>query len=152
MLSMSKSPMDSQTEVSDFIQKLHLWREDSQREFTNIVNSYSDSINKGISDFAEQLSVVTKERNELLEKVDNLSDEVREMRAKSPNVKSITESESNLNKGTLEDVNSSKFDVREAKGKLLNVKPFTESESDSNKDTHEEVNSPKFQAVCPDEH
>ena len=143
--------MDSRTEVRSFIQKLNSWREDSQREFTNIVDSYSDSINKSIDDFAEQLSVITGERNELLEKVDNLNVEVREMRAKKTNAQPVTESESDLNKDTLEEVNSSKFDVREAKGRLPDVQPVPESESQHNKDSLKKVNNPKFQPVDTDE-
>ena len=91
--------MDSHTEVKYLFDQLKSWREVSQREFSNIINSHSKligrhqffmtRINNGINelvekvtDLEERLSVITNERNDLLGTVDNLSGEIRELNAK----------------------------------------------------------------------
>ena len=75
--------MDFQSEVTTLFEKLNLWREESQKEFSNIINYHSDSMNKGINDLIEQLAAVTKERNELIKKVDLLNCEVRKQNVNS---------------------------------------------------------------------
>ena len=67
---MSKSEKDCQ--VMDLFQKLASWKEESQRQFSNIINFHSTSITNGISglvgeffDLKAQLSVTTKERDDL---------------------------------------------------------------------------------------
>ena len=69
---MSKSQKDCQGEVMDLFQKLASWKEESQRQFSNIMNFHSTSITNGISglvgeffDLKAQLSVTTKERDDL---------------------------------------------------------------------------------------
>ena len=71
-------------------QKLTLWKEKSQELFSIIMNSHSTSITNGITDLVkevcdlkDQLSVITKERNDLNEIVDNLSDEIRQLKTAS---------------------------------------------------------------------
>ena len=82
--------MDAQSEVGHFLDKLIVWREESHREFSNVLQFHSSSINKGISNLVEEvndlqvkLSVITKERNDLLETVHNLSDDIRKRSALS---------------------------------------------------------------------
>ena len=71
--------------VRDSFRKLQSWREDSQKEFTAI----SNNIDKGINDLIEevrdvysQLAVTTKERNDLVQTVGNLSAEIRKLTAR----------------------------------------------------------------------
>lgn len=68
--------MGSQSELGNFFEKLNMWREESHREFSNILHYHGSSINKGInhlveevSDLKVKLSVITRERNHLLETV-----------------------------------------------------------------------------------
>ena len=45
--------MDAQGEVGGhFFEKLSLWREDSHREFSNVLQLHSNRIKKGIGDLA----------------------------------------------------------------------------------------------------
>ena len=73
-----------QSEVGSFFEKLGIWREESHKEFFNIIQFHSSSINKGINDLVQEvselkskLSTVTSERNELLETVHNLRNDIR---------------------------------------------------------------------------
>ena len=72
--------LNMQGELSYFFMKLHSWREESQREFSNIMNSQGTIVDKGIdklikehSDMKLQLSIITQERNDLLETVESLN-------------------------------------------------------------------------------
>ena len=76
--------IDSHREVRESFQNLQSWMEESQREFSNI----SVGLNKGIRDLIEevsdlrtQLSVTTKERDDLIHSVGNLRGEIRQLRA-----------------------------------------------------------------------
>ena len=76
------------TEVRDLLEKLRSWREESNRQLSNIIDSHTNSISKGINDLAEEicdlqskLSVTTQEKNNLLENVDKLSSENRQLKA-----------------------------------------------------------------------
>ena len=60
---------DCQSEATEVFVKLRSWREQSQNQFSDIINAYSDSISKGISDLVEkvgeqqtELLVIRKER------------------------------------------------------------------------------------------
>ena len=81
--------MDSQTEVRNLFNKLHSWRETSQREFSHIIEAYSVRVNKGVDVLVEEvcylkaeLSVIKEERNDLLGRVGSLSGEVNQLRDK----------------------------------------------------------------------
>ena len=39
---------DYQTQVGDFFEKLLMWRDESQRQFLNLVNDHSKNINEAI--------------------------------------------------------------------------------------------------------
>ena len=72
--------MDPQIEVGHFFEKISVWREESHREFSNILTLHSSSINMSITnlleevgDLKDKLSAMTRERNNLLETGHNLS-------------------------------------------------------------------------------
>ena len=74
--------MDYQSEVEHFIQKLSLWREESHKDFSNIIQFHSTNINEGINDLVQEvsnlkfnLSMITRERNDLIETVCNNDEE-----------------------------------------------------------------------------
>ena len=84
---------DCQREVKEVFEKLLSWREQSQDQFSAIINAHSSSINWGINDLVEkvdelqtELLVIRKERNVLLDTVDNLNIEIRHLSAKLPNL------------------------------------------------------------------
>ena len=81
-----------QREAKEVFEKLRSWREQSQHQLSDIINSYSDRISRGIRDLVEkvgeqqtELLVIRKERDVLLETVDNLNIEIRHLSAKVPN-------------------------------------------------------------------
>ena len=66
-------------QVRNLFIKLYFWREESQNEFSNIMNSHNKSINKGINDFVKQVgdlqgqvSDIKKERDDLLRTLNNM--------------------------------------------------------------------------------
>ena len=82
--------MTFQSEVGHFFEKLSIWREESHRDFSNIIQFHSTTINKGISDLVQEvnnlkddLSMITRERNDLLETVHNLSNGLRQRNIES---------------------------------------------------------------------
>ena len=90
-INMSKCQEECQSQVRDLIQKLSSWRDDSHRQMSNIISSHSRGIDKGFnglveefSDLHAQVSVLRKERNVLLETIDNLNNEIRQMGAQLP--------------------------------------------------------------------
>ena len=77
-----------QSEVRHLLEKLSSWREESNRQFSNIIDSHTQNIDKGVNDLAEEvcdlrtkLTIITKERNDLLENVGKLSGENRQLKA-----------------------------------------------------------------------
>ena len=90
---MSKSQNDWQ---SDLHSELITWKEEAQRQFSNIIDSNSNIIDihssniyktinellADVGDLQAQLSVVTEERNDLLETVKNLSGEIEQLNTK----------------------------------------------------------------------
>ena len=82
--------MTFQSEVGHFFEKLSIWREESHRDFSNIIQFHSTTINKGISDLVQEvnnlkddLSMITRERNDLLETVHNPSNGLRQRNIES---------------------------------------------------------------------
>ena len=80
---------DCPREAKDLFGKLSLWREESYRQFSSIINCHSRNISDGIRDLTEEvcdleaeLSFMRKERSVLLETVDNLNVEIRQLNAK----------------------------------------------------------------------
>ena len=89
--------MDPQSEVSNFFRIVSSWREESQKELSNIIFYYSSSMNESINDLVGQHSVIIKERNDLLEKVDNLNCEVWKLNQKLHSIQSLPEPGGNCN-------------------------------------------------------
>ena len=78
--------MDSQTKVWALFDKLNTWREESHRDFTNIIDSHKSGIKEGISALVEEvanlqqeLSVAKKERNSLIEDVGDLQERLSDI-------------------------------------------------------------------------
>ena len=72
-----KRQEDPQNEVRGFFKELMSWRANSEAQFMSITNSYSNRIRKSIHSLTEannnlqdQLSVTTKERDNLIEAVE----------------------------------------------------------------------------------
>ena len=77
-----------QSEVRHLLKELKSWREESNRKFNTIIDFHTDKINKGINDFAEEvsslqskLSRITRERDDLLDGIGKLSRENRQLKA-----------------------------------------------------------------------
>ena len=103
---MSEGQRDCLREARDVFEKLSSLKEESHKQFSDIINSHSGSINKGIHDLIEEvselkaeLSVIRKERNVLLETVDNLNGEIRHLNAK---LKPLPGPEEGLDHGNIE--------------------------------------------------
>ena len=86
---MTKGQTDCHSQVRGLIQKLSSWRDESHRQMSNILSSHIRSIDVGFnglveefSDMQAQVLVLRKERNGLLETVDNLNNEIMQMGAK----------------------------------------------------------------------
>ena len=92
--------MDSESEVGHFIEKLSTWKEETHKEFFNIVQFHCSSISKGINELVEEvrelqdkLSFVTKQRNDLLGIVHNLRNDNSQSSASKPFDKPLPEVE-----------------------------------------------------------
>ena len=85
---------DSQNEVHDLFEKLVSWRDESHKHISGIIDSHNNTLKKGIdnlvkevSNLQDDLSVIRKEKNVLLETVENLNGEIRHLSAKIPSEK-----------------------------------------------------------------
>ena len=85
-----------QSEVWDMFKR----KEESQTQLTKIINSYDNSIKKSFSDLVQevsglktQLSITTNERNVLMETVNNLNDEIRQLNVKLLDANPLSEPE-----------------------------------------------------------
>ena len=83
---MTKGQNECQKQVGELIEKLASWRDESHRQMINILNSHSSNIDKGFNDIAvefselqAQVSVLRNERNVLLETIENLNGEIKQM-------------------------------------------------------------------------
>ena len=88
---MFKGQQDCQSQVMDLIEKFSSWRDESHRQMSNIISSHSRSISKGfnvivqeVSDLQTEISALRKERNVLLETINNLNGDIRQMSTKEP--------------------------------------------------------------------
>ena len=95
----SKNQKGRQREVQDLFQNLSYWKKDLQIQFTNIISSYDKRIKKGINDHVSglktQLSVTTKERNSLIETVNDLNEEIWQLKARLLIAHPLTEPKDN---------------------------------------------------------
>ena len=91
----------SKREIGVFFKKLSAWsevREESQRQFCDIVSSYNASVSKGINDLITgfcdiqtKLSLVTNEKNELIAQIDKLNGEIKALSAQLFTLQSLQE-------------------------------------------------------------
>ena len=58
---MSMSGKKCQSEVRAVFEKLTSWRDDSHRQFSDIIKSHSSSISEGINDLVEEVSELKAE-------------------------------------------------------------------------------------------
>ena len=98
----------SGSEIKELIQKLSWWskeREQSQKWLENLLSSFNGTIDEDINNLTEevgdlksQLSVVTKERNDLKDTNKKLDNEIEQQRNKFAMFKNLLEMESQENK------------------------------------------------------
>merc|ERR1711884_338462 len=93
---------NSQSQLNDLFEKLVSWRDESHKEISYIINSYNSHVKLGIknlvnevSNLQDELSVIRKERNVLLETVENLNGEIGHLSAKIPRKKPSQDKELN---------------------------------------------------------
>ena len=98
----NKNHKECQSELRRMFTRLKSWQEESQREFSNIMNSQSIIIDKGIDNLVEevgelqaQLSAVKKERDNLLETVADMGSEITKLQAKLPSSDALPDTEQN---------------------------------------------------------
>ena len=83
---LSNGVNDTQIEVRNLLKKISSWKEESQRQLSDIIDGCTYNINRGVKDLVEkvgdlktQLSLKTKECDDLQETVDKLNGEIRHM-------------------------------------------------------------------------
>ena len=145
-----------QSQLKDIINNLSSWRHESHRQMSNIISSHSRTVDEGINDiFLEvrdlqaQVTVLIKEKEALLETVNILNNEIRQMSVKLPSAEpAILE----LN-GSLEDV----IDIQEEcieqlmiQSELNEEKDSTYNESNLEEGTTQEDKSVKDDGVVED--
>ena len=97
---------DFQNRVSNFFEQLVSRRDESHKQISDIINSHDSAIKDGISNLMkkvsnlqDELSIIRKERNVLLETVENLNGEIRHLNDKIP----VTPPEDIINQEITED-------------------------------------------------
>ena len=87
-----------QSEVKDLFNKFRSLRDETNKQFSIIIGAHSETISNGITELVQEVSklqthvsVITSERNILLETIANLNGEIRMLNAKLPNVTQETE-------------------------------------------------------------
>ena len=81
------SKEECQSEVEHLLDKLCSWRAETNRQLSDIMDSHTDRIKKGINHLAEEvcdlrtkLSIITEERSQLLNNINRLSIENKKLR------------------------------------------------------------------------
>ena len=94
---MSEGQKDYKSHVKDLINNLSSWRDESHRQMSNILSYHTKSIDKGLNDIVQevtdlqtQVAVLRNERKTLLETVNSLNSEIRQLSAKSPSAEPKT--------------------------------------------------------------
>ena len=118
----------------DLFNELGSWRDESQIQFSNIMNLHNSNIIKGIGDLVaevstlqSQLSITSNERNILMETVKNLSDEIRQLKSEF----SITTNERNT---LIETVENFSDEITQLKSELTILQPLSEPVRNHHKD------------------
>ena len=119
-----KSLKECQSQAIEVIQKVEKLRENYDRQLSVIINSYRDDIDHGIGEIAEEISCLTaelsdmkKERKVLLETVDNLNGEIRQLNAKLQPLPDLK--------------NEIKLDVQDLDNNFIGVMESTQDENKS---------------------
>ena len=88
---LNKINKEYQGELRYLFTKLNSWQEESQRQFYNVINSQSINIDKSLSNLLEevsdlqaQLSIITRDRDNLILTVDNLRGEITRLEVNPP--------------------------------------------------------------------
>ena len=88
-INLTKCQKDFQRQVGDMVEKLASWREDSHKQMSTIISSHCKtfdiSFNDLVEEFSElqsQVSDLKKERTVLLETINNLNGEIRQLGAR----------------------------------------------------------------------
>ena len=77
---MSEEPNDSPNELRQFVEKLNLWREESQNLLVYVIEYHNKKVDKGFQDLVKELydlqakQFVKEEREELLAGVNDVND------------------------------------------------------------------------------
>ena len=105
-ISPTSSQRDTGSEIKELIQTLNQWskeREQSQKWLDNLLSSYSDTVDKDIDHLIKEichlrseLSVVTKERNELLDSNKKLGSDVKRQKDRFDKFKNLFEMENEI--------------------------------------------------------
>ena len=87
---LDKNHHEGQSKLRYLFGRLNSWKEESQKEFSNIVNSLSLGMDKEmcnllkeVSDLREKLSAMTEERDYLAETVKNMGREMARMQCQN---------------------------------------------------------------------
>ena len=116
--------MDTQSEVRKFLNELKTWREESQTQFSNIIHSYTGTIGKGIGELVDevcdlkaQLSASTKDRNDLIQTINNMSSEISKLSAELSMTQAMQKHEDTQNRLTreVEDIDIQEQDAEGSK-------------------------------------
>jgi len=98
---------DSEAEAKQLFRLLNAWKDESQMQFSKIVDHFNPRIteditelSKEVSDLQGQLSVSTKERSCYLETIDNLNNEIKELNEKLTRLQSHPPVKEICNKAT----------------------------------------------------
>ena len=116
------SPNISLSEIGNFFQNLSSWKEESQQQLSQLVETYNQIIIKAVtelveenSDLRDKYSVTKKEKDCLLEAVSNLNGEIRHLNAKLHAAQPHTQSEEDIVHHLNEEVELSSDDKQEAR-------------------------------------
>ena len=89
-------------ETKDLFEKLSAWKEESHQQISHIMKSHNNNITNGIHDLVEQvddlkakLSEIKTERKVLMETVNNLNCDIRQLNAKLQHLQEVPEKQPN---------------------------------------------------------
>ena len=88
-INLTKCQKDFQRQVGEMVEKLASWREDSHKQMSTIISSHCKTFDISFNDLVEefgelqsQVSDLKKERTVLLDTIDNLNGEIRQLGAR----------------------------------------------------------------------
>ena len=88
-INLTKCQKDFQRQVGEVVEKLASWREDSHKQMSSIISSHCKTFDISFNDLVEefgelqsQVSDLKKERTVLLDTINNLNGEIRQLGAR----------------------------------------------------------------------